>query len=317
MRKVILLLLLVVLASGCRDGFTAVGAGHVVVTTNIKEGSLSFIDVGKGRVTATWKVQKPVTGTFILPDGDTIGMYGKDMDGVELYSLQTGRAAGSWPTGKGVVNALVSGNRIFLANQTTNAVHVLGADGKEARKITVGQSPLTMTEDASHLYVLDFHDKMVTVIDKKTYAALRTWRIPASSAGAVVTSRGEMWVGGHGAGDVLNEEVHVYRTATGELAKTVQASQMPVGFAADEKCVYVLSHGTGILTKFTADGYQAVQSEPIGSNPFTVQKYGEQLYVASYDSDEVYVLDAGTMKVTGTIQVGKGPFQLTERRGTR
>ena len=44
-------------------------------------------------------------------------------------------------------------------------------------------------------------------------------------------------------------------------------------------------------------------------------KSGAEGYVASYDSDEVCVMDMKSMKIKQTIKVGKGPFQLIERKG--
>ena len=42
---------------------------------------------------------------------------------------------------------------------------------------------------------------------------------------------------------------------------------------------------------------------------------GAEGYVASYDSDEVCVIDMKNLKIKQTIKVGKGPFQLIEREG--
>lgn len=44
-------------------------------------------------------------------------------------------------------------------------------------------------------------------------------------------------------------------------------------------------------------------------------KSGAEGYVASYDSDEVCVMDMKNLKIKQTIKVGKGPFQLIEREG--
>ncbi|MGQ0514182.1 hypothetical protein ACT453_14180, partial [Bacillus sp. D-CC] len=48
---------------------------------------------------------------------------------------------------------------------------------------------------------------------------------------------------------------------------------------------------------------------------FAFLKSGAEGYVASYDSDEVCVMDMKNLKIKQTIKVGKGPFQLIEREG--
>jgi len=41
--------------------------------------------------------------------------------------------------------------------------------------------------------------------------------------------------------------------------------------------------------------------------------FKEDLIVAGYDSDEVYIVDTETMEVKKTAKVGEGPFQMLVR----
>ena len=90
---------------------------------------------------------------------------------------------------------------------------------------------------------------------------------------------------------------------------------MPVNITNDKKYVYALSHGSNTLRVFDSSTYIEVASAEVGSNPFAFLKSGTEGYVASYDSDEVCVMDMKNMKIKETIKVGKGPFQLIEREG--
>ena len=90
---------------------------------------------------------------------------------------------------------------------------------------------------------------------------------------------------------------------------------MPVNITKDNKYVYALSHGSNTLRKFDVSTYKEVAAVEVGSNPFAFLKSGAEGYVASYDSDEVCVMDMKNLKIKQTIKVGKGPFQLIEREG--
>ncbi|GAA3328545.1 hypothetical protein GCM10020331_072910 [Ectobacillus funiculus] len=47
-------------------------------------------------------------GTAVLPDHDTIAVYGQNLEVVYLYSLSKGTEVGEWKTGKGITNIIVS-----------------------------------------------------------------------------------------------------------------------------------------------------------------------------------------------------------------
>ena len=138
--------------------------------------------------------------------------------------------------------------------------------------------------------------------------------IPPASTGATISPDGkEIWIGGHGDGNQVNEKVLVYSLQSGEMVRSLHAPFMPVNITKDNKYVYALSHGSNMLRKFDISTYKEVASVEIGSNPFAFLKSGAEGYVASYDSDEVCVMDMKSMKIKQTIKVGK--IVSTHREG--
>ncbi|YAR63950.1 YncE family protein [Bacillus cytotoxicus] len=319
MKKYLFLLCFLFLLAGCNENSYTPIAKHksVVITTNIKEGDISFIDKKLKKVIASWEPQEPITGVTILPNGEDMLVYGKQLEYIYIYSLTEGKQMKKWKTGKGIANIIVAndGKQLFLADQNEQKIRFFTMDGKEIGNVPVAKGPLTMSADHKNLYVLNFYDTELSTIDLEKKQVKQSFIVPPASTGAMVSSDGkEIWIGGHGDGKQVNEKVLVYSLRNGEMLRSLHAPFMPISISGDGKFVYVLSHGSNMLRKFDAGTYREVGATEVGSNPFAFLKSGEEEgYVASYDSDEVYIIDIKDMKIKQTVAVGKGPFHLTER----
>ncbi|MEH7456990.1 lipoprotein [Bacillus sp. JJ1127] len=320
MKKYVFLLCFLFLLAGCQgNSYTPIAKNKsILITTNIKEGSVSFIDKKSKKTLTTWELKEPITGIAMLPNGEDMLVYGKQLEYVYIYSLTEGKQMKKWKTGKGITNVVVSndGKQLFFADQNEQKVRFFTINGKEIGSVSVGKGPLTMVQHEKRLYVLNFYDTQLSTIDLEKKQVIQSFMVPPASTGAMVSADGkEIWIGGHGDGKQVNEKVLVYSLSNGEMIRSLHAPFMPVSIAGDEKFVYALSHGSNMLRKFDAHTYQEVGAIEVGSNPFAFLKSGKEGYVASYDSNEVYVIDIQDMKVKQTIAVGKGPFQLVQREG--
>ncbi|MFD3447481.1 YncE family protein [Microbacteriaceae bacterium 4G12] len=322
MKQLFVFLLLIIVCTGCDTKTYAPIRSQepLIITTNIKDGSVSFIGENKNKLLATWHLNKAIMGSVLLPDGDTLAVYGKQLNAMYVYSLRTGKQIGEWDVGKGISNAVIAANKkeVLLANQEKNTVQIYTLQGKEKKSIPVGKAPLTIVQDDNHAYVLNFNDTKLSIIDMHEQKVVGQWDIPLSSTGAILRSKEkELWIGGHGSGEQVNTKVSIYGLDTGTVLKTIEAPEMPVSFTADDQYMYVLSHGSSTLRKIDGHTYEEVATVEIGANPFAVWQSDEQLYVASYDSDEVYVINPKNMKIKKIISVGKGPFHFVERGGEK
>ncbi|PEK97444.1 YncE family protein [Bacillus mycoides] len=320
MRKYVFLLCFLFLLVGCQgSSYTPIAKDKsVIITTNIKEGSISFIDKKTKKLLTTWELNEPIAGVTLLPNGEEILAYGKQLEYMYVYSLAEGRQVDKYKIGKGIANVIASddGTQLFAADQNEQKVRFFTIKGKETGSVSTGKGPITMVEHHNQLSVLNFYDTKLTTIDTKKKEVIQSFMIPPASTGATVSADGkEIWIGGHGDGSQVNEKVLVYSLQSGEMMRSLHAPFMPVNITKDDKYVYALSHGSNTLRKFDASTYQEVGFAEVGSNPFAFLKSGAEGYVASYDSDEVCVMDMKNMKIKQTIKVGKGPFQLIEREG--
>ncbi|CAM3743118.1 YncE family protein [Mesobacillus zeae] len=307
-----------VLAGGCSsDGLAPVAySPSVIATMNIKDMSVSFIDISKRKNIAEWDVEKPYNGGIILPDGDTLLLYGKTLKEADLYSMKKGEKTGSWKIGKGVVNGLLlsDGKEIVFSNDEGNTIDFYSTKGKQTGQLHLNAAPLTLLESGKgdRLFAVSFHDEKLNIINPEERKNIRSFPIHASAAGAVLNEKNnEVWVGGHGKGSNIEQSIHVYDIETGKLKKQIHAPEMPVNFTKNGSGLFVLSHGSSTLYKLDTNGAEH-GSLRIGANPFEVETVGNILAVAGYDSDDIYLVDPENLKIEARIKVGKGPFQIVK-----
>jgi YVTN family beta-propeller protein len=292
---------------------------EVLISVNVNDESVTFFDIQTGRKVAEWKLRKRIKGAVLLPDDRTMLLYGNEMDRVYLYDMRTGEEKSEWKTGKGIVGALVSnkGNKVFLADERQKALRVFDLKGKEKAKIEVGNKPLTLLQNkaGTTIYVIDFHNTKAYAVDVDKRRVIRTFSVPKFAFGGLLRDgRQELWIGGHGSGSTVETNIRIYSIKTGALIKLMKAPSMPVSFVETNEGIFALSHGSNILRKWDDSG-NLKASVTIGANPFIMIGANERLYIASYDSNEIYVVDQRKMKIIARWKTGKGPFQLLIRKG--
>jgi YVTN family beta-propeller protein len=291
---------------------------EVLISVNVNDESVTFFDLQTGRKVAEWKMKQPIKGAALLRDGRTLLLYGSDLDRVYSYDMRTGKAKSEWKTGKGIVGALVSnkGNTVFLADERQKSLRIFDGDGKEKAKIEVGNKPLTLLQNkaGTTIYVIDFRNTKAYVVDVDKRRVIREFSVPKFAFGGLLRERQqELWIGGHGSGNTVETNIRIYSIKTGALIKVIKAPTMPVSFVETNEGMFALSHGSNMVRKWDDSG-NLKASVTVGANPFAMTAANERLYVASYDSNEIYVVDQHMMKIIARWKTGKGPFQLLIRK---
>lgn len=287
----------------------------IVVSMNLKEASISFVDISERKEISKWKMEKPYSGGVILPDGDTLLLYGDQLDSADLYSLSTGKYQSSWKTGNGIVNAILLENNteVVFADQEKNQARFFNLKGKEVASVDAEEKPFTLLEGKEKIFVFNIEAKELTVIDSKTKNKEDSLFIHPFAAGALLREKtGELWVGGHGVGTKAESDIHVYNIDDGKLVKTLSAPIMPINLEEWKNDIFVLSHGSNTLYKISADG-EKIQSIQIGANPFEFVFFQNELIVAGYDSNDIYFVKPNNLEIIKKVNVGQGPFQLIVR----
>ena len=311
------IVLFVLIFAGCfRNGMPTIPMEETfIATVNLKDSSITFLDGETFEKIAYWDIKEPFTGALLLPDRDRIAIYGKKMSVMQIYSLSKGKLIEEWPVGRGIVSARLINDKkeIVLVDQSSDSIRILSLDGEELRKATVGKNPISFVEDKGQakLYVVNFDDEKITVLNSKTLKLVKEIAVNRSSAG-IILHEDELWVGGHGEGSKMEESVRIYSADNGQWLSSLEAPSMPIKFLTWEDSIFILSHGSNTVYKYnTLTG--EMQSENVGVNPFEMTSYHNYVAIAAYDSDEVILLKPNSFTVEKRVKVDKGPFQIFVR----
>lgn len=300
------------LLSGCTPHFDAIDQGdkpQLLVYSQL-DATLSFY-TDDFKEQGQWKFEEPYTGMALLKD-DKVLLYGYGLEQATVYDLTTGRPVGDLLVEEGVVSAYVDDTGIYLANSVTNTVKRFALDLKEAGSIKTGDYPMSMTSFDELLYVVNYQDSHISVIDQSTFEQIEQFEVAKASQGVYATSD-LLYIGGHGSGATVNSETQVLDRATGDPIKTIDMPMMPIAFTEQSESLYVLSHGSNQLYQLNEDAVTDVLT--VASNPFTVGATDQALYVAGYDDDTLYkIVD---MQVVDEVKTGDGPLQLLIREATK
>lgn len=281
-----------------------------VASVNIQAPSISFINE-QGKVFTTWKLEEGYTGATLIHHQYVL-LYGFQLKKAVVYNLSTGKQVYTIDTGLGVTNAIYDekNKKIYLANGKTNRVEIYNEHGKLLKDQKVGNYPMSMMLYNKQLYVINYKDTTLSILQVDTLKPVKNWTIEKSSNGMVIVENKQLWIGGHGEGIKPNSTVDIFDLNKGKKMSQIKLPMMPVGFDKNDHKVYVISHGDSALSEVSFDG-KVLRKTEVGANPFTVNLFKDYVVVAGYDDHHVYFLQNG--KIVKKINVDKGPFQLLVR----
>lgn len=316
MRRLLLLLIFAVsiLVSCSEESFTPINQHQTFLASmNILAPSLTFYNK-EGELLASWRFNKAYTGATLIQH-DRILLYGNQLSKADLYELSTGKKIKSFETGLGTTNAYYAPEErmFFFTNSKTNSVTSYDIYGHFIAELSLHNYPMSMVAHNGLLYVVNYKDTLLSVISMKDLKLLNEWPIAKLSHGLAVVNN-TLWVGGHGAGSSPNQTVDVYDLITGQKMKEFDMPLMPVGFAQNKGEIAIVSHGENILYVTNEQGQLKWKSE-IGANPFAVAYFNQQIIVAGYDDNTLYVVEDGN--IIQKITTDKGPFQLIVREDSK
>ena len=281
-----------------------------IAAINILEPSVQFFNE-EGETLAIWQFEQAYTGGVLIQNKRLL-LYGNQLTEADIYELSTGEKIASIDTPVGTTYSYYddTSNTIFIANSQTNKVYSYDENGKQLGEVKVRNYPMSMVAKDGLLYVVNYKDTLLSVIDITTQQAVDEWTIPSSSHGLWLDeTNGELWLGGHGEGTTANETIAIYNIDRGEKVRELKVPMMPIQIASNGEQQAVVSHGSSML--YIIEDGTIVQQIKVGANPFSVSFYKEQIVVAGYDDNKLYFLKDG--EIYKRISTNEGPFQLLTR----
>ncbi len=292
----------------------------LIISVNKKVGSLTFLNQINLKKLTDWNLNRDVSGAALLNNGKVIAVYHPEVPIIDLYQLSTGEKMNSWQSEKGITNmlSLNSKNIVAVSNGEENTITFFSLKGKVEKKIKVGKNPISMIEDPIHkkLFVSLFNEKRVVGINLESLKIDQIIEVPLTSNGLYLNDdSSELYVGGHGNGEVENEDVRIFSTVSGEFIKALHTPLMPISFFQNNDGVFTIAHGTNQIYKLNPNMTNQKEFLEVGSNPYSAIGDQHTAYVASYDLNKLYEINTSTMKINKEAAVGRGPFQLLLREG--
>lgn len=312
-KSIFVLVMCIFLLTGCDEQrFTAINPHQeFVASVNILQPSLTFFDQEANKL-ATWEFEVAYTGGTLIQH-DRVLMYGHELTEAHLYELSTGRLVATMECGIGTTNAYYDpqSEQFFMTNSKSNTVTSYDLQGKKLEEQKLYNYPMSMAASDGNLYVINYKDTVLSVLDIKTFNVIDEWDIMKSSHGiAIFDKENSVWIGGHGEGSKPNETIDVYNLTTGEKQSEINMPLMPVGIAKKEDEAAVISHGANTLYVANTEG-DILWQQKVGANPFAVVYFADNIVVAGYDDQSIYFLNEHG--IINKVQTDKGPFQLFVR----
>lgn len=281
-----------------------------VATMNMLEPSLNFYDID-GEI-ATWRFEKAYTGAMLL-EHDRVLLYGHQLKEADIYELSSGKIIKRLFTDIGTTNAYYDKEEkiFFLSNSEKNTVTSYDDKGNKIKEVTLKNYPMSMAANNGLLYVINYKDHYLSVVDIDTLTVKDEWEIEKSSNGIMIIPEEKViWIGGHGKGDKPNQTIVVLNMDTGEKINEIPTSLMPVEFYRQENIIYSVNHGSNELCAFNVKG-KLLWKKEVGANPFSVNAFQGYIVVAGFDDHHLYLLAEN--KIVKTFDTEKGPFQVLVR----
>ncbi|WP_100372487.1 YncE family protein [Bacillus sp. FJAT-45037] len=283
----------------------------LIIVANSFNSSISFIHSETHDVLETWELESSVTGTLLL-DPDHLLTYSSTHPTLSVYQLSTGDTVNTWTLTSGVDDAVLYKDLLIVTQRSSNQMIALTYSGELIWEMTVGDSPQHLYLHEDLLYVLNYEDTTISVIEPGNGSVVATLpSIDRASDFIIVDDQG--WLGGHGRGrDILND-IHLIDLHEAKLIDQIFAPTMPIAFLQHKDSILVLSHGSNELRLIDSTTKEILQTTNTVANPFSMVATEHALFIAGYDSNSVEVLDIESLQSINTISVGEGPIHLTVR----
>jgi YVTN family beta-propeller protein len=195
------------------------------------------------------------------------------------------------------------GKTLYVTDIRNNELDAFALDGPDSfissvgptHSVATGPTPVHMVSTGQVIFVTNFGQDSISVIDALTWKSIKTIRVCQSPHGIVLSPNRRLVYASCNGG----EAVAVIDVASQTLLTTIPTPVLsaPYGIAvsADGRYVYVSDYDTGRLMVIDAAAKTYLRSVEVGAHPMLIAHSpdGKRLYVANNGSRSVSVLDIG------------------------
>ena len=172
--------------------------------------------------------------------------------------------------------------RIDATDLTTNigSNEVLSRPGGCVSTISVGNGPLAVSSDGTHVWVSNNPDNTVTELDASNGSVINTISV-GTRPNAISSDGTHVWVLSASDGTVAELDA-----SNGSLVQTISVGNQPFGICSDGTHVWVSNYADNTVTELDASDGSLVNTISVGTGPRGI----------SSDGSHVWVVNAGTAR---------------------
>jgi YVTN family beta-propeller protein len=209
------------------------------------------------------------------------------------------------------------GKTLYVTDIRNNKLDAFALDGPDSfvssfgatHSVATGSIPVHMVSTGQVIFVTNFGQDSISVIDALTWKRIKTIRVCQSPHGIVLSPDRRLVYASCNGGEAVAVIDVASQTLLTTIPTPVPSAPYGIAVSADGRYVYVSDYDTGRLMVIDAATKAYLRSVEVSAHPMLITRSpdGKRLYVANNGSRSVSVLDIGNDPANPQILVASIP----------
>ncbi len=249
------------------EGVSVSPNGRRVYVTNYTDNTVSVINAFTNTVIATIPVGSCPYGIAVSPDGGKVYVANYNANSISVINTVTNMVSSTIHVWTGPISLVLSPNGNTLYVTENGNIHIINTLNNSVVAVisVLDPSGICISPDGSRLYVANFSDNTVSVINTTTYIAIDTIPVGPVPFGICVTSDGsKVYVA-----NLSGYSVSVINTTTNTVSHTIGVGTNPEGVSitSDGTKVYVPNSNDNTVSVINTAANYVTATIPVGVQP--------------------------------------------------
>ncbi|WP_372833434.1 YVTN family beta-propeller repeat protein [Puniceibacterium confluentis] len=246
-------------------------------------------------------------GATTVAAGDFAYVTNQNSEELSILDLDARKPVSVVPIpGKPAGVAVDGAGHVYTVSPDSKVVRRLDSDGAVLAEVQLDGGPIGVAYDADHsrVFVSDWYNARIWVLDARTLGVLRMLETGSAPAGLSVSGDGR-WLA---SADRDSDQVSIYALEGLTLHRRPTVGTRPFGlrFAPDGR-LFVANVGTNDVTVIDPQSGETLATVPVGERPYGVAFARGRAFVTNQYADTVSVIDLAGLAVIETLDVGEYP----------